>query len=130
MSLIHCANHRLTLVIAKNLALRCLVDQLLIELEAALESLGNHSFRRLHRLSRLFGERQIHRPELGPEEARCREGFEFFLLTHSFQTLTNVDERGNDRIARAENFCHPSTEVWACHCLRRHIAGVPVILMP
>ena len=49
------------------------------------ETLAGHAFWRTNRLSRLFGERQVHRAVFAAKETGCGEGLELFFLAHAFQ---------------------------------------------
>ena len=57
------------------------------------------------------------------------ERLEFLLLADAFEPLADVDERGNGGVARAEEFRNPRPHVRRRNGLRRHVPGVPMILM-
>ena len=51
-------------------------------------------------------------------------------LGADFHVLTDADERGNRRIPRSERSRYHRAQVRHRERLRRHVAGVPVVLMP
>jgi len=107
-----------------------LIDEAAVELVAIGEALRRHALGRLHGLGGFFGKGEIHGPILAAEKSGGGEGFEFFFLSDALETLADVDERRHHRIVRTQHPRHPRAEVRAGDRLRRHVAGVPVILMP
>ena len=97
---------------------------------AAGKPAGVHPLRRPDGQRRLLGVGEVHRPKLAAEKSGCREGLQFLILAHSLQPLADVDEGRHHLLPGAEHPAHPGADVRAGNRLRRHIAGVPVVLMP
>ena len=129
VGVVEAAQHGLLLVVAHEIALRALIDELAEEAVAIGEARGVHALRRLHRCRGFFGEGQVHGAELAAEEAGGGEGFQFLALADAFEALADVDEGGHDRIARAEHLGHPRAKVRRGDGLRRDVAGVPMVLV-
>src|SRR5205085_8949740 len=98
-------------------------------LVARLKSLRRHSFWRANGIDRLIGKWQRERAKLAAEKAGGVKRFQLFFLAVVLQLLADIDECWNCCIARAEHFGNPRAEVRRRHGLRRHIAGVPMVLM-
>ena len=129
MGVFQAPQHRLLVVVARELAARCRGDELLEVLVAIGKPARFHPLRRPDGERRLLGEGEIHRAKLAPEEAGRGEGLDLLVLADPFQTLADVDKRRHGGIARPEDARHPGADVRAGDRLRRHVAGVPVILM-
>ena len=129
MGILQAPQHRLLVVVARELPARIRCHQLLEVLVAIGKPARLHPLRRSDGERRLLREGEIHRPELAPEEAGGGEGLDLLVLADPFQTLADVDKRRHGGIARPEDARHPGADVRAGDRLRRHVAGVPVILM-
>jgi hypothetical protein len=121
--------HGLLLVIAHELPLGIAVDELFVKLVAAGEATRLHPFGRLHGSGGLFRIREIERAEFTAEKTRGGEGLKFFAFAHTFEALANIDKGRDHRIARSEHLRHPRADVGSGNGLRRHVTGVPVILV-
>jgi hypothetical protein len=106
-----------------------LIDEFAEKAVAIGETVRVHALRRLHGLRGFFGKGQVHGAELAAEESGGGEGLQLLAFAHAFKTLADVDEGGHHLVARAEHLGHPGADMRTGDRLRRHIAGVPVILM-
>ena len=123
------AEHRLLLVVGNQIAVGIAIDEIFEERATVGETSGIHALGRAHGELGFAGEGEIHRPELRTEESAGGEGFEFLAFAVAFEPLADVDKGRHDGIARAEHLRHPRADVWRGDGLRRHVAGVPVVLM-
>src|SRR5882724_1242407 len=118
------------MVIAGQFAERAAFHQFFEALLAILEALGGHPFGwadRGHGVERI---RNVERAILAAQEAGRRERLQLLLLADAFEPLADVDERWDGRVVRPAHPSDPRADVWSGHGLGRHIARMPVILMP
>ena len=94
-----------------------------------LEAGRRHPAGRADAIGRILGEGDVERAVLAAEEAGGGEGFQLLAFAE-IETLADIDERRNRRIARPERFSNECPEMRRGHALWRHIASVPVELMP
>ena len=94
MGVVERPQQRLLLIVARELSLRASRRRAFRSSWWRLaKRLALHALGRPDRLRRLFGIRQVHRPELAAEEAGGGEGLQLLLLADPFQPLADVDER-------------------------------------
>jgi hypothetical protein len=129
MSVLQAAEHRLLVVVTRKLAIRRVGHQPLEVLVAAREATWLHPLRRADGHGRLLGIRQVHGAELAAEETRGRKRLDLLVLTDAFEPLPDVHECRHHGIPGPEHAADPGTDVGAGDCLRRHVAGVPVVLV-
>ena len=74
-------------------------------------------------------EGNVERPVLAAEKAGGGERLQLLAFAE-IEPLADIDERRHRRVARPERARDERAEVRRGHGLRRHVAGVPVELMP
>src|SRR5262249_54560253 len=98
------------------------------ELVALLEALLRHALRWLHRQDRLRRLRDEERAVSAAEEARGLERLDLESLAAG-GALADVDERRYVRVFRPEGAGDDGAQVRRGDGLRRHVTGVPVVLV-
>ena len=79
---------------------------------------------------RLLRIRQQERSVFGAQEPGRVKRLQFFLFADAFETLADIDESGNRRIARSQQSGDPCADVRCGNGLRRNVSGMPMVLMP
>ena len=130
IGVIHRADHRLLMVVARQAGEGPLVDELAIGLFAAGEPFAGHAFGGSHGGHRIERIGDVERAVFAAEEAGGRERLELLDFPVTFQPLADVDERRDRRVSRTADLGDPRADVRRGHGLRRNISGVPVILVP
>ena len=114
--------------VAALLSDRAGLQQPAVELVPIGEAIWSHAGGRAHRVGGLFREGHVERAVLAPEEAGGGERLELLALA-KVEALADVDERRHRWIHRTERARDPRAEVRGRHRLRRHVAGVPIVLV-
>ena len=121
-------SQRFLLIVAAELSDRAGIGDLLIRFEPRLKPFHAHPLRRADGVHRLFGIRQQKRSEFAPQKSGRVKRLQLFAFAR-VKSLPNINERRHRRIAGAERPSNHGPDVRRGDCLRRSVAGVPVILM-
>ena len=108
---------------------RTRLEELAVKCVAVLKPPRAHPRRRAHGVGGLLRKRDVERAIFAAEKSRRRERLQL-LPFPEVETLPDVNERRHRRIERAAGARDPRAEVRCRHRLRRHVARVPVELVP
>ena len=126
---VHRAQERIFLIAAAFASDRTSGEQFAVKFFPISKTAGAHSRRRPHRIRRLLRKSDVERTVLAPEKSRRRERLQLFAFTE-IETLADVNKRRHRRIERPERAGHPRADVRRRDRLRRHVARVPIKLVP
>ncbi len=129
MRIVHRTQKRLALICAAHLADGAGLQQPPIKAVAVFKAVRSHAGGRSHRARRVVWKGNIERPKLAAEKSRRGERLQL-LAFPEIEALADIDERRHRRIARPEGFGDEPAEMRRGHALRRHVARVPVELVP
>ena len=129
MCIVHRTHKRLPLILAAFLPDRTRVEQPFVKLVPIFKTIRRHPRRRANGGRGVVWERTIERPIFTAEESCGGECLEF-LPFPEIETLPDIDKRRDRRIARPERAGKERAKMRRGDGLRRHVAGVPVVLMP
>ncbi len=118
------------MIVSGHLAQRALLDQLLVALHPALEPFARHPLGRADGGDGVGREGQVEGAIFAAEEAAGRERLQLLRFADALQPLADVEKGGDGGIVGSAHPRDPGAEVRHGDGLRRHIAGVPVILVP
>jgi len=128
MGIVERTEQRFFLVIAAELADRALVNEFAIKGVAVFEARWAHASGRADALSGFFRIGDNEWTVFAAEKACGVEGFEFLTFAE-IEALTDIDECGNSGMPRPERSGNHGADMGRGDCLRRGIAGMPLILV-